>query len=245
MLHLHERRMSLRSRSEDPRPDSEKSPTIFVLCGPSGSGKSSLVSKLMGEFPGRFGFSVSHTTRQPRVGEINGVHYNFTTKEKIQDEIAAGLFLEHALVHGNYYGTSFAAIDSVIDTGKICILDIDVQGVDNLKSSPQVDQSTVVYAMLIPPSIEELDRRLKGRCTDSEEVIQRRVTRAREEMEYAKKSDGFWDAILVNDDFDRCYSDLLDLVSRKFRLSTPSASPKGSKLFTLSARKPTTNQQLE
>lgn len=232
--------MAQRARSEEPRPDSEERPTIFVLCGPSGCGKSTLIARLMSDFPGRFGFSVSHTTRQARVGEINGVHYNFTTKEKIEGEIEAGLFLEHALVHGNHYGTSFAAIDSVIDAGKVCILDIDVQGVENVKRSSKVDQSKVVYAMLIPPSIEELERRLRGRSTDSEEVILRRVARARDEMEYAKREDGFWDGILVNDKIERCYSDLVELLNRKFHLCTPSSSPKSSKVFTLSARKPTT-----
>jgi guanylate kinase len=226
-----------RARSEEPRPAEGSTPTVFVICGPSGCGKSTLISRLMADFPGRFGFSVSHTTRQPRVGEINGVHYNFTTKQKIKSEIAAGLFLEHALVHGNHYGTSFAAIDSVTNTGKICILDIDVQGVENVKKSDNIAQADVVFAMLIPPSIEELERRLRGRSTDSNEVIARRLERAREEMEYVRKPGGFWDAVLVNDDIEKCYNSLVDLVNRKFRLSTPVGSPKGSKLFTLSARK--------
>jgi guanylate kinase len=230
--------MSNRARSEEPRAIDEQIPSIFVICGPSGCGKSTLISRLMSDFPGRFGFSVSHTTRQPRAGEINGVHYNFTTNEKIEAEINAGLFLEHALVHGNHYGTSFAAIDSVTNTGKICILDIDIQGVENVKKSDKVDQSKVVYAMLVPPSIEELERRLRGRQTDSDEVIVRRIARAREEMEYAKKTNEFWDAILVNDNIDNCYDSLVELVGRKFQLVSPVGSPKGSKLFTLSARKP-------
>jgi guanylate kinase len=190
----------------------------------------------MADFPGRFGFSVSHTTRQPRVGEINGVHYNFTDKERIVADIEAGLFLEHALVHGNHYGTSFAAIRSVIETGKICILDIDVQGVETLKASDKIDQTRVVYAMLVPPSIAELERRLRARSTDADDVIQRRIHRAEAEMEYAKRS-GFWDAILVNDQIDLCYETLLELVHSRFRLDSGRSSPKGSKIFTLSARK--------
>ena len=234
--------MSSRAKSEEPRPADAEMPTIFVLCGPSGCGKSTLISRLMSDFPGRFGFSVSHTTRQPRIGEINGVHYNFTSSEKIEAEIAADLFLEHAFVHGNHYGTSFAAIDSVINTGKICILDIDVQGVENVKKSNKIEQAKVVYAMLVPPSIEELERRLRGRCTDSDEVITRRISRAKEEMEYAKKPNGFWDAILVNDDIQNCYDSLVELVGRKFHLLSHVGSPKNSKHFTISARKPTANQ---
>jgi guanylate kinase len=125
----------------------------------------------------------------------------------------------------------------VTNTGKICILDIDVQGVENVKKSDKIAQADVVFAMLIPPSIEELERRLRGRSTDSNEVIARRLERAREEMEYVHKPEGFWDAILVNDDIEKCYNSLVDLVNRNFRLSTPVGSPKGSKLFTLIARK--------
>lgn len=229
--------MSLRARSEEPRgsPD-EVVPNIFVLCGPSGCGKSTLIGKLMAEFPGRFGFSVSHTTRQPRAGEINGVHYNFTDREKIQADIEAGMFLEHALVHSNHYGTSFAGIRSVIETGKICILDIDVQGVETLKASDRIDQSKVVYAMLVPPSMAELERRLLARSTDASDVIQRRLHRAEAEMAYTKRSD-FWDAVLVNDEIEHCYASLLDLVGTRFHLHSSRNSPKASRLFTLSARK--------
>ena len=224
-------------------------PNIFVLCGPSGCGKSTLIARLMGDYPGRFGFSVSHTTRQPRVGESNGVHYHFTDTVRMQAEVDAGMFLEHAIVHGNHYGTSFAAIDSVIGNGKICILDIDVQGVDNMKKSTKIDQSRVVYVMLVPPSIEELERRLKSRSTDSHEVIARRVERAAEEMKYTSKED-YWTAIVVNDNIDHCYSTLVELVERQFRLgdrsSSTANSPKSSNLLgTLSARKPLTSGTLE
>ena len=197
----------------------------------------------MNNYPGRFGFSVSHTTRQPRMGEINGVHYNFTDAFTMQKEVDAGLFLEHAIVHGNHYGTSFEAIESVIGNGKICILDIDVQGVENVKKSPKIDQSKVVYVMLVPPSLEELERRLRGRSTDSDEVIVRRLTRARDEMEYMKRED-YWNAILVNDDIDKCFEKLDDLVINEFRLGQNISSPKGSRMLgTLSARKLANNCQ--
>jgi guanylate kinase len=177
------------------------------------------------------------------VGETNGIHYNFTDPIRMQQEVDSGLFLEHAIVHGNHYGTSFAGIESVIGNGKICILDIDVQGVDNVKRSSRIDQTKVVFVMLVPPSIGELERRLRGRSTDSEEVIVRRLKRAEEEMEYIKK-DNYWDAILVNDDFEQCYTTLDELVKAMFHLGHNTLSPKGSKMLgTLSARKLATSCQ--
>jgi len=172
----------------------------------------------MADFPGRFGFSVSHTTRLPRVGEVNGVHYHFTQPERIQEEISRGAFLEHALVHGNHYGTSFNAINAVKENGLICILDIDVQGVDTVKKSTRMDQDDVVFVMLVPPSIEELEKRLRHRNTDSEEVIARRVARAADELKW-RDIDQYWDSILVNDNIDVCYSELVALVKNFFRLS--------------------------
>ena len=97
------------------------------MCGPSGAGKSTLIGALRKEFPDDFGFSVSHTTREPRTGERDGVDYNFVRKADMEAEIAAGKFLEHANVHGNLYGTSFAAVERVAADGRVCILDIDVQ----------------------------------------------------------------------------------------------------------------------
>ena len=214
----------LRSRSAEPVGGStdarQSTPSILLICGPSGIGKSTLISRLMGEFPGKFGFSVSHTTRAPRVGEMNGVHYHFTDLDRIKVDIDQGMFLEHAVVHGNIYGTSFAAVHAVRDNGLICILDIDVQGVENIKKSPKVDQDDVVFVMLVPPSIEELERRLRNRKTDSEEVIVRRVARAREELQWRDKNN-YWDAVLVNDDLEDCYSELVKLVEGYFGLRRP------------------------
>ena len=212
----------LRSRSAEPIGGARNStdPSILIFCGPSGIGKSTLISRLMGEFPGKFGFSVSHTTRSPRVGEMNGVHYHFTDIEEMKAEIDHGMFLEHAIVHGNFYGTSFSAVDAVRHNGLICILDIDVQGVENIKKSPKIDQSDVVFVMLVPPSIEELERRLRNRKTDTEEVINRRVVRAREELEWRNKTN-YWDSILVNDDLEECYLELVKLVENFFGLRRP------------------------
>ena len=92
------------------------------MCGPSGAGKSTLISKLRAEFPADFGFSVSHTTRAPRPGEVHGVDYNFVPLAEMQEAVGRGEFLEHATVHGNMYGTSFAAVDAVAHDDRICIL---------------------------------------------------------------------------------------------------------------------------
>lgn len=110
-------------------------PCPIVLAGPSGVGKGTIIGKIMQRFPNIFGFSVSHTTRAPRDGEENGVHYNFVSKSDMEEAIDKGEFIEYAKVHTNLYGTSFAAVEAVRKAGKICILDIDTQGVRNVKLS--------------------------------------------------------------------------------------------------------------
>ena len=108
-------------------------PKPLVLCGPSGAGKTSIMRKLTDEFQNSFGFSVSHTTRNPRQGESCGKDYHFVSRETFEKLVEDGAFLEHAVFGGNMYGTSRAAVETVMRTGKICILDIDVQGVKNIK----------------------------------------------------------------------------------------------------------------
>jgi guanylate kinase len=118
-----------------------------------------VIGRLLKDFPDKFGFSVSHTTRQPRVGEQDGVHYHFSVVDQIQKEIEEGKFIEHANVHGNYYGTSKAAVERVLQAGKACILDIDVQGADQVKKS----SLHAKYLFIAPPSMDELEKRLRGR----------------------------------------------------------------------------------
>jgi guanylate kinase len=158
-----------------------------VFCGPSGVGKGTLIEMLMRRFPdGQFGFSVSHTTREPREGETNGVQYNFTTKEAIKNEIAEGKFIEYAEVHGKYYGTSVAAVESVRKQGKICILDIDVQGVQKVKES----SLQPLYLFISPPSMESLEKRLRGRGTETEDQMKMRLGNAAKELEYGYVKNG-------------------------------------------------------
>lgn len=179
-----------------------------VISGPSGVGKGTLIAKLMKEFPTTFGFSVSHTTRPPRNKEINGVHYHFTERSIMEKEIREGKFLESALVHGNLYGTSIEAVETVTDAGKRCILDIDVQGARSVRSS-SLDAS---FIFICPPSFEELEKRLRARGTETEEQIQKRLRNARAEFDEGKSS-GLFDHILVNDDLETCYENLKKLLA--------------------------------
>ncbi|DBA01809.1 TPA: hypothetical protein N0F65_002925 [Lagenidium giganteum] len=181
----------------------------LVIAGPSGVGKGTIINLLLTKFPTLFGFSVSHTTRGPREGEIDGVSYNFTTKEKVQKEIADGLFLEHANVHGNIYGTSKAAVQKVQDDDKICILDIDIQGVQQVKQAG----IKAKFLFIAPPSMEELEARLRGRNTETEDKIQLRVKNAAGELEYAKQP-GAFDATIVNQDLDVTYNRVLDTLQK-------------------------------
>ena len=139
-----------------------------------------------------FQFSISHTTRKPREGEQDGVHYNFTTVDAIKKGIEAGKFVEYAEVHGNYYGTSVAAVQTVQDQGKICLLDIDIQGAQNVKKS----DLDALYIFISPPSMEELEKRLRGRGTEKEEDIIKRLGNAQKEMDYGA-GEGNFDCVLV------------------------------------------------
>jgi len=185
----------------------EEKPSPIVFCGPSGVGKGTLITLLMKDFPEKFGFSVSHTTRKPRPGEQNGVEYHFTTVDEINKAISEGKFVEHANVHGNIYGTSKAAVETVLNTGRICILDIDVQGAEQVKKSSLKPR----YIFVAPPSLEDLEKRLRGRNTESEESIQRRLHNAKGELEFTKKQ-GFFDIVLVNDNLEATYDKLKEFI---------------------------------
>jgi len=181
------------------------SPIVFA--GPSGVGKGTLVKKLMDKWPSKFGFSVSHTTRAPRPGEENGVHYNFVEKAVMEEEISKGMFIEYANVHVNIYGTSIAAVEKVKAEGKVCILDIDIQGVKSVKAS-NLDAK---YLFVMPPSIEGLESRLRGRGTETEDKIQVRMKNALTEIEYGK-GDGNFDAVVTNDDLDMCFEEIVQTI---------------------------------
>jgi guanylate kinase len=187
-----------------PAPITLSKPAI-VVCGPSGVGKGTLIGKLMAEHGDKFGFSVSHTTRAPREGEENGVHYHFAEHAAIEADIAAGKFLESAHVHGNIYGTSLAAVAAVGDSGKLAVLDIDVQGAEKVKASPIA--GSAFYVFVAPPSMEDLEGRLRGRGTETEEKIAMRLANAGAEMAKSQEA-GFFNAVIVNGELEAAYAEL-------------------------------------
>lgn len=184
-----------------------------VIAGPSGVGKGTLIDRLMKEHPNCFGFSVSHTTRDPRAGEVNGVHYHFMKdKQAMLAMIEANEFLESANVHGNLYGTSKTAVADVASGGQICVLDIDVQGVKSVKGANL--NPNPMFIFIKPPSTEELEKRLRGRGSETEEKIQARLKNATDEIAYADEEEGSnFDAVLVNDNLDTCYAELKALLA--------------------------------
>lgn len=175
---------------------------VLVLCGPSGAGKSTLIKRLMADVPDTFGFSVSHTSREPRPGERDGIDYHFSDRRTMQRMIDANEFIESADVHGNLYGTSFQSVRDVTRKGLVCILDIDVQGAEAVKRSPV--QAT--YLFVAPPSLPVLEQRLRARGTETEAAIQKRLDGARREMMYQGR-EGFWDHEIVNENVDRAYAE--------------------------------------
>ncbi|KAJ9565274.1 hypothetical protein OSB04_001240 [Centaurea solstitialis] len=192
----------------------------IVISGPSGVGKGTLINMLMKEFPSMFGFSVSHTTRAPREKEENGVHYHFTNRSVMEEEIKAGKFLEFAAVHGNLYGTSIEAVEIVADAGKRCILDIDVQGARSVRAS----SLEAIFIFICPPSFEELEKRLRARGTETEEQIQKRLKNAKAELEEGTSS-GLFDHILVNNDLEACYQQLKKILGLNGSMdATPKAA---------------------
>jgi len=164
---------------------------LLVISGPSGAGKSTVIRKLM-ELRRDTTFSVSATTRAPREGEQNGIHYHFLDKPRFQEMIAAGEFLEHAEYVGNLYGTPRTPVMEQLENGLHVILDIDVQGALQVRNAV----SDAVLVFLTPPDAAELEKRLRGRGTDSDEQIRRRLTTAQEEVRLAAR----YDYIVVNDD---------------------------------------------
>uniref|UniRef100_A0A1A7WYB2 Guanylate kinase n=1 Tax=Iconisemion striatum TaxID=60296 RepID=A0A1A7WYB2_9TELE len=178
-------------------------PRPVVFSGPSGAGKSTLLKKLMKEYENVFGFSVSHTTRKPRPGEENGKDYHYVTRETMQAGINNGEFIENAEFSGNMYGTSKAAVQAVQAKNLICILDIDMQGVKNIKKT-DLDP---IYISIQPPSMEVLEKRLRDRKTESEESLQKRLNAAKVEIEFSKEP-GVFDAIVVNDNLEDAYGRL-------------------------------------
>ena len=163
------------------RPVFRRQGILFVISAPSGTGKSTLCANLRATPD--FIYSISCTTRAPRPGEENGVDYHFMKKEHFEKLIAAGEMLEYATVHGNYYGTPKATVKEALEQGTDVLLDIDVQGAAQIrKTEDQVVSDSLVDVFIMPPTLEELEKRLRKRATETEEQVQRRLETAREEM---------------------------------------------------------------
>lgn len=179
--------------------------TLYIVSAPSGAGKSSLIQALLKTQPlYDTQVSISHTTRGMRPGEEHGEHYFFVSHDEFHAMIARDAFLEHAEVFGNYYGTSREAIEQVLATGVDIFLDIDWQGAQQVRRKFPSARSIFV----LPPSREELDRRLRGRGQDSEKVICKRMKQAVAEMNHYAE----YDYLIVNDDFNLALSDLKTII---------------------------------
>jgi guanylate kinase len=194
---------------------------LFIVCAPSGAGKTTLVDALLAR-ESNIRLSMSYTTRAPRDGEKDGIDYHFVDRARFESMIAAGDFLEHAQVHGNYYGTSRSWIEREIAGDHDVLLEIDWQGAAQVrKLFPHL-----VGMFILPPSIEELRRRLQGRGKDSEETIQRRLAGAREEISHVLE----FEYIIVNDRFEQALEEILSVV-RAARVSRARQSMRLARLI--------------
>lgn len=187
---------------------------LIILSSPSGAGKTTLCNRLRGEFP-QLRFSISHTTRKPRPTEVDGREYHFVTEGEFQTMVKMGAFAEHACVHGNYYGTSLREIEiaraasappTLTDQHRWTgvLFDIDYQGARQIKAN----FPDAIGIFVLPPSLGELERRLRGRGTEDEPTTQRRLEAAKREIEHY----GFFDYVVVNDDVDSAFGRLRGIV---------------------------------
>ncbi len=188
--------------------------TLYVFSAPSGAGKTTLVKALL-EQTTDIGVSVSHTTRGPREGEINGKDYNFVSQDEFKSLIEQSAFLEHAQVFDNFYGTSQIWVEQELKAGRDVILEIDWQGAQQIRQQ----MPEMVSIFILPPSREELLKRLTGRGTDSQEVIDRRMQEAVSEMSHY----GEFNYLIINDDFETALQELHSVVvARRQRIAAQS-----------------------
>ena len=186
---------------------------LIVVAAPSGAGKSTLCDRVLANRDDIV-YSVSCTTRPPRGHEVDGVDYHFLTEAAFEEKVAAGEFLEHATVHGNRYGTLKESVRLAMDSGKSVMMDIDVQGADQVRATlaelprddPMVEGFVDIFIM--PPSVEELRRRLQGRGEDSPEVIETRLKNAAAEMACAER----YKYQIINDDLERAYGEISRII---------------------------------
>lgn len=179
----------------------EKKGAILILSGPSGCGKSTLLKEVYKDISDYY-FSISTTTRAPRIGEVNGVDYFFVTKEEFERDITNDDFLEYAKVHDNYYGTSLTPINKALEEGKLVIFDIDVQGHEIVRN--KLD-SIVTSVFITTPSLKVLEERLNARNTDSSDIIEKRIKNAKGEVEFFQD----YDYLIINDNLEIAAKELV------------------------------------
>ncbi len=187
----------------------ERRGLMFVLSSPSGAGKSTLARRLLTSDP-QIDLSVSVTTRSPRPGEIEGQDYFFRSHEEFERLVGEGAFLEHAHVFGNRYGTLKAPVEAALSQGQDVLFDIDWQGAQQLENNARSD---LVRVFILPPSMEELERRLRSRAQDSEEVVARRMAEASDELSHWAE----YDYVLVNRDIDRAHAEVTAILTAERR----------------------------
>jgi guanylate kinase len=176
---------------------------VFVIAAPSGTGKTTICQRILARDP-RLSLSISHTTRPPRTGEVDGVHYHFVSDKDFRELVDADAFLEHAEYGGNAYGTSWRAIEEPLESGHDVVLEIEVQGAAQIRK--RLEGACLIF--LLPPSLAVLEQRLRGRHTDSDAVIQRRMALVDRELAAAD----IFDYAIVNDDLETAVSQVLDVI---------------------------------
>lgn len=177
---------------------------LIVISGPSGVGKGTLVGQILARVPGIF-LSISATTRPPRAGEVNGANYYFISREEFSRKIEAGMFLEWANIYGDLYGTPREPIEQALSQGYQVVLEIDVQGAEQIRANLG---AKALYVFIMPPSAEELARRLDGRKTESNEERKKRLEVADAEMALADR----FDCVIINDDLDTATEELRKII---------------------------------
>ena len=184
--------------------DAARKGNVFVVAAPSGTGKTTLCARVLDEDPG-LTLSVSHTTRDPREGETDGVHYHFVDEEAFLALVREDGFLEHAMYNGNNYGTSWRAIEAPLEAGRDVVLEIEVQGAEQVRER----MPDAILVFLLPPNLVVLEERLRGRATDSDAVIAKRLAIVDRELAAAKH----FDFAVVNDDLEVAVREVLDVIA--------------------------------
>jgi len=181
-----------------------------VICGPSGVGKGTLLGKLKEHFPNRFSSTISHTTRDPRPGEVDGRDYFFVSTEKFESMLKANEFFEVAKVHENYYGTSNDILIQISSRKQIALVEVDVHGADQIRKKGGLGENAKYLFITMPGGIEQLKERLKGRGTEKEADVEKRMKTAVKELEFLEQNPKFFDKVIVNDDLEKGCKEMYD-----------------------------------